>query len=58
MKIELICLRCGSDDIMKNGTPLMYRQCTKVYTDDWEADETVIPSQRHFAVGKESGLTN
>jgi IS1 family transposase len=28
------------------------------YTDYWEAYETVIPSNRHRAVGKESGLTS
>ncbi|MEM7769301.1 MAG: IS1 family transposase [Cyanobacteria bacterium P01_A01_bin.37] len=38
--------------------PAVYRQCAKVYTDGWEAYETVIPSKRHFAVGKESGLTS
>ena len=38
--------------------PAVYRQCAKVYTDYWDAYETVIPSQRHFAVGKESGLTS
>jgi insertion element IS1 protein InsB len=38
--------------------PPVYRQCAQVYTDYWEAYETVIPSQRHRAVGKESGLTS
>lgn len=38
--------------------PAVYRQCAKVYTDYWEAYETVIPTKRHFAVGKESGLTS
>jgi hypothetical protein len=32
--------------------------CAQVYTDYWEAYETVIPSKRHRAVGKESGLTS
>jgi insertion element IS1 protein InsB len=36
----------------------VYRQCAQVYTDYWEAYEAVIPSQRHCAVGKESGLTS
>lgn len=40
------------------SVPSVYRQCAKVYTDYWEAYKTVIPSKRHFAVGKESGLTN
>lgn len=38
--------------------PAVYKQCAKVYTDYWEAYETVIPSPRHFAVGKDSGLTS
>jgi insertion element IS1 protein InsB len=38
--------------------PPVYRQCAQVYTDYWDAYETVIPSQRHCAVGKESGLTS
>ncbi len=38
--------------------PGVYRQCAQVYTDDWQAYVTVIPSKRHVAVGKESGLTN
>ncbi|WP_299486771.1 IS1 family transposase [Acaryochloris sp. IP29b_bin.137] len=38
--------------------PAVYRQCAKVYTDYWEAYETVIPSKRHFVVGKDSGLTS
>lgn len=36
----------------------VYRQCVKFYTDYWEAYETVILSKRHFAVGKENGLTS
>lgn len=38
--------------------PGVYRQCAKVYTDHWDAYETVIPSKRHFAVDKDSGLTS
>ncbi|MGD1941079.1 MAG: IS1 family transposase, partial [Leptolyngbyaceae cyanobacterium] len=38
--------------------PAVYRQCAQVYTDYWDAYETVIPSQRHFPVGKDSGLTS
>ena len=30
----------------------------RIYTDHWEAYETVIPSKRHFAVDKGSGLTS
>ncbi len=38
--------------------PSVYRQCATVYTDFWEAYETVIPAKRHHAVGKDSGLTS
>ena len=38
--------------------PGVYRQCAKVYTDHWKAYETVIPSKRHVAVDKDSGLTS
>ena len=36
----------------------VYRQCAVVYTDYWEAYETVIPAKRHRAVSKDSGLTS
>lgn len=36
----------------------VYRQCAVSYTDFWEAYETVFPSIRHCAVGKETGQTN
>ena len=38
--------------------PGVYRQCAKVYTDRLESYKTVIPSKRHFAVDKDSGLTS
>jgi IS1 family transposase len=38
--------------------PPVYRQCALCYTDYWGAYAAVLPSQRHRAVGKESGLTN
>jgi len=38
--------------------PGVYRQCATVYTDFWEAYETVIPGKRHRAVGKDRGLTS
>ena len=38
--------------------PLIYRQCAVSYTDFWGAYAAVFPSQRHQAVGKESGQTN
>lgn len=41
-----------------SGALTVYRQCAKVYTDFWEAYDTIIPSKRHKAVGKDSGLTS
>jgi IS1 family transposase len=41
-----------------NSLPSIYRQCAVCYTDYWAAYEQVIPSKRHKAVGKKSGLTN
>lgn len=38
--------------------PPIYRQCAVCYTDFWEAYEQVLPSKRHRAVGKETGLTS
>ena len=38
--------------------PAVYRQCAVVYSDYWEAYAKVLPSNRHRAVGKESGLTS
>ena len=38
--------------------PPVYRQCATCYTDFWDAYQTVLPSKRHRAVGKESGQTN
>jgi insertion element IS1 protein InsB len=38
--------------------PGVYRQCAVMYTDEWEAYKAVLPSKRHQAVGKETGLTS
>lgn len=38
--------------------PGVYRQCAVAYTDFWSAYEEVLPSQRHQALGKESGKTS
>jgi len=38
--------------------PGVYRQCAVIYTDYWEAYKAVLPSNRHHAVGKETGLTS
>ncbi len=41
-----------------DSLPGVYHQCAISYTDFWEAYETVFPSTRHRAVGKETGKTN
>jgi insertion element IS1 protein InsB len=38
--------------------PAVYRQCAMIYTDYWDAYQAVLPSKRHRAVGKETGLTS
>jgi insertion element IS1 protein InsB len=38
--------------------PAVYRQCAVSYTDFWEAYETLIPTNRHRPVGKETGKTS
>jgi len=38
--------------------PPVYRQCAVAYTDFWAAYGAVLPSKRHRAVGKETGLTS
>lgn len=41
-----------------DSLPPVYRQYAVCYSDFWEAYQTVLPSQRHRAVGKDSGQTN
>lgn len=48
----------ASARLLWQSIPAVYRQCATVYTDYWEAYETVIPANRHRAVGKDSGLTS
>ncbi len=38
--------------------PPVYRQCAVYYTDFWTAYEEIFPTNRHKAVGKDSGKTN
>lgn len=38
--------------------PRHYRQYARIYTDHWDAYASVLPSKRHFAVDKDSGLTS
>jgi IS1 family transposase len=41
-----------------NSFPAVYRQGAVSYTDFGEAYETIFPTTRHRAVGKETGQTN
>jgi insertion element IS1 protein InsB len=41
-----------------DSLPRRYRQYARIYTDHWEAYACVLPSKRHFAVDKDSGLTS
>ncbi len=41
-----------------NSLPPVYRQCAIAYTDFWAAYAAVLPSNRHRAVGKETGKTS
>ena len=41
-----------------DSLPPVYRQCAVCFTDFWEAYNSVFPSKRHRAVGKETGQTN
>ena len=38
--------------------PSVYRQCAVAYTDFWDGYGCIFPSQRHKAVGKETGKTS
>jgi insertion element IS1 protein InsB len=38
--------------------PGLYRQCALCYTDFWESYHALFPTQRHRAIGKETGQTN
>ena len=60
---EIVSVYVGSRDRegakgLWNSLPGVYRQCGVCYTDFWSAYETIIPSKRHRAVGKETGQTN
>lgn len=41
-----------------DSLPESYRERAVCHTDFWEAYKQVLPSQRHHAVGKDSGKTN
>ena len=60
---EIVGMHVGNRDrtgakALLNSLPPMYRQCAVCYTDFWSAYEQITPSERHCAVGKESGKTN
>jgi insertion element IS1 protein InsB len=48
----------ASAQLLWNSLPGVYRHCAKIYTDFWAAYQAVLPSKRHTAVGKETGLTS
>ncbi len=48
----------ASASALWQSMPAVYRQCAVIYTDHWEAYKTALPSKRHHAVGKETGLTS
>jgi len=41
-----------------DSLPTVYQEKAHAYTDFWEAYNAVFPSERHSAVGKETGKTN
>ncbi len=47
-----------SAPVLWQSLPRHYRQYARIYTDHWEAYGSVLPSKRHFAVDKDSGLTS
>ena len=60
---EIVGVHIGHRDrvaaqLLWRSLPPVYRQCAVCYTDYWVFYEKVIPSKRHKAIGKETGLTN
>ncbi len=60
---EIVGVYVGSRD--KEGAkglwdslPPIYQQCAICYTDFWSAYEEIFPTERHIAVGKETGKTS
>lgn len=49
----------GKEDaqIFYDAIPDIFKQNAAFFTDYWAAYSAVIPAERHFAVGKDSGLT-
>jgi IS1 family transposase/DNA-directed RNA polymerase subunit RPC12/RpoP len=60
---EIVGVYVGSRDRtgaqgLWDSLPPVYRQCAVAYTDFWAAYGQVFPSNRHKAVGKETGQTS
>ena len=60
---EIAGLHIGSRDHdgalgLWDSMPPVYRQCAVCYSDFWSAYDSVFPSKRHKAVGKETGQTS
>lgn len=60
---EIVGVYIGSRDLsgaegLWKSLPPVYRQCAVCYTDFWSAYETIFPTKRHKAVGKETGKTS
>jgi IS1 family transposase len=60
---EMVGLHIGersshSAQALWQSLPSIYRQCAVFYTDRWSAYPPVLPSKRHQAVDKQSGLTS
>lgn len=60
---EIVGLHIGdrssqSAEALWRSLPAVYRQCAVIYTDRWSAYPVVLPSKRHHAVDKQSGLTS
>ena len=49
---------CQSTKKLGTSLPDVYRKCAVIYTDFWESSKTVIASECHRPVGKETGQTN
>ena len=47
----------ASAKVLWASLPAVYRQCAVLFTDHWEAYQTVLPVKRHFSVDKDSDLT-
>ncbi len=60
---EIVCCyigdRSGESAIaIKRSLPVVYRQCAVFYSDFWVSYPVAFPSNRHRAVGKETGQTS